>query len=337
MNRILVVNVNWIGDVVFTSPVFKALRKTYPQARITCLALPRVKEILESIPEIDDIVLYDERKKDRGLFAKWKLIRHLRQQKFDIAFLLHRSLTRALLVALAGIPKRVGYNEKGRGFFLTHPVDAISCTIHRSDHYLRLVETYGVKVTDRRCRLKVDDSSRQRIQTVFAQKGIGNEEPLVVLHPGGNWEQKRWPLANFALLADRIVEEFGWRVILTGTQDDRGLCQQITKRTQHPLTVLAGEMGLKDLLALLQRARLVISADSGPIHLANSIGGRVIGIFGPTRPEITAPRGSGQRVLLQKDVGCNENACYNLRCPDNLCMRAISVNDVIEAIRQIER
>ena len=110
MNRILVVNVNWLGDVIFSSPIFKALKSAYPEAKISCLAVPRVKEILESIPEIDEIIIYDEKGKHGNPFAKFSLIAKLHREKFDIAFVLHRSWTRALLVFLAGIPQRVGYD-----------------------------------------------------------------------------------------------------------------------------------------------------------------------------------------------------------------------------------
>src|SRR3989338_11661837 len=110
MKRILVVNVNWVGDVIFSSPVFKALKKAYPDARISCLAVPRVKGILESIPYVDDIIEYDEKGKHRTPLGKLGLILRLRLRHFDGAFLLHRSLTRALFVFFAGISVRVGYD-----------------------------------------------------------------------------------------------------------------------------------------------------------------------------------------------------------------------------------
>ena len=115
MKKILVINANWVGDVVFSAPLFRALKEAYPQAHVSCLAVPRVKEVLESIPDLDEMIIYDERGKHRSPLAKIQLILELKHQRFDIAFLLHRSLTRALLVFLAGIPQRVGYDTKGRG------------------------------------------------------------------------------------------------------------------------------------------------------------------------------------------------------------------------------
>jgi ADP-heptose:LPS heptosyltransferase len=163
MQRILVVNVNWLGDVIFSSPVFKALKEAYPEARISCMAVPRVRDVLESIPCIDEIITYDEKGRHGNPIAKLKLIMQLRRKRFDIAFLLHRSLTRALLVYCAGIPVRVGYDEKNRGQFLTHKVNYLEGQVHRSDHYLNIIESYGVAVRDRQCRLNVGED---------AQKGI---------------------------------------------------------------------------------------------------------------------------------------------------------------------
>jgi len=125
MKNILVFNVNWVGDVIFASPIFRALKQKYPQARVTCLAVPRVKEILQCCPGLDEVIEYDEKGRHRGLWAKLSLIRRVRKQKFDAAFLLHRSWTRALLVFLAGIPVRVGYDTKKRGALLTHKVEPL--------------------------------------------------------------------------------------------------------------------------------------------------------------------------------------------------------------------
>ena len=336
MNRILVVNVNWIGDVIFSSPVFKALKKSYPKAEITCLAVPRVREILECIPQIDHILIYDERGKDRSPFAKLSLIGKIRRQRFDAAFVLHRSLTRALLVCLAGIPVRVGYDEKGRGFLLTHPLKKVPGDLHRSDHYLRIIEAAGIRVEDRTCELHPPDEASRRAEELLREAGVTPEEPFIVVNPGGNWNLKRWPKESYARLIDGLSKEFKEKIIVSGSPDDVMLARDIAALTVHKPVMLAGRTRLKELMALMKMARLVISADSGPLHLASSVGTAGIGIFGPTRPEITGPRGKGNFHVLTKDVGCNREPCYHLQCPDNICMRSISEHEIIDAVRQIQ-
>ncbi len=337
MNRILIVNVNWLGDVVFSLPVFKALKEAYPASKISCLAPLRVKEILESSSCIDQVIIYDEQGRHRNLFGKLKLICQLRREKFEIAFLLHRSLTRALLVFLAGIPQRVGYDSKKRGFLLTHKVGAglEPAPTHRSDFYLKVIESFGIKVHDRSCELQVNDQSRKNVDDLLKNSGVGLNDFLVVVNAGGNWNLKRWPKENFVVLINRLTKELNAKVVLPGAKDDEELTRWIFFKTELKPLVLTGQLTIKDLLALMKRATLVISADSGPLHLAAGVGTAVIGLFGPTRGEVTGPRGRGRSSVIQKDVGCNREPCYYLDCPDNVCMKEITVDDVIKEIRQI--
>lgn len=334
MNNILVVNINWLGDAVFSIPVFKALKKTYPQARITCLCLPRVKEVLQYCPYVDKIIIYDERGKHRLPWRKWKLIRYLRKEKFDAAFLLHRSMTRALMVYLAGIPLRIGYSKAKT--LLTHPVAMNADDLHRCDYYLKVLEGYGIKVQDRLCelRLKVDDM--QALDGKLSKACIGPNEGYVVLNTGGNWDLKRWSADSFTQLAKRLDQEFGMRIVFSGAAKDRENCQRMAQAADIKAVVLAGETSLGESLALYKRAAAVISADSGPLHLAHSVGADVIGIFGPTRPQITGPRGRGRFQILFKDVGCNKAPCYHLACNNNLCMQSVTVDDVAQAFKRLK-
>ncbi len=337
MNHILVVNVNWLGDVILSSPIFKALKTAYPRAKISCLAVPRVRDILESIPGIDEIIVYDEQGIHRSPFAKVRLIYALSQRKFDTAFLLHRSLTRALFVFFAGIPQRIGYPTKGRGRFLTRCIKVPDeRKLHRSDYYLNVLESSGVAIPDRTSFLAVNAESEKAICEMLKNCSISEKDFLVVVHPGGNWNLKRWPAHYFTALIKQLLNDHKIKVVISGSQQDIALAEEIVSGADRKPVVLAGKIDLKQLLALMKRANCVVSADSGPLHIASSVGSSVIGIFGPTRPELTGPRGSGRSIILQRDVGCNRRPCYYLECPDNTCMQAVSVDKVLDAIRQIQ-
>ncbi len=329
MRNILVVNVNWIGDVVFSSPVFKALKDAYPQAKISCLAPSRVRAIVECIPEVAEFIEYDEKGKHWAPWAKLGLIFELRRRKLDAAFLLHGSTTRALLVYLAGIPVRVGYDTKDRKKFLTH-VTPSNGTLHRADHYLKVIESFGIKIQDRKSYLAATKEITGEAQELLKKYNL-KEGEFVIIHPGANWELKRWPTENFTLLIDKLMRERKEKVILTGSEEEKPLAEVIVNPLADKPQMLTGKLNLKQLIGLMSRAKLVISADSGPLHIANSLGTPVVGLFGPTRPEITGPRGSGQATVIQHDVGCNRQACYYLECPDNICMQSISVEDVLNA------
>ncbi|MGE0267712.1 MAG: lipopolysaccharide heptosyltransferase II [Candidatus Omnitrophota bacterium] len=338
MKRILVVNVNWLGDVIFSSPVFRALRQHNPDAHIACMAVPRVREILECIDVIDEVIEYDEEGRHKGLLAKLKFIGTLKRKGFDEAFFLSRSFSRVFLVALANIPLRIGYENKKRGKFLSHVIEFPSGDIHRSEYYLRVVQSYGIKVEDFRSVLNVPDKEEEDMQRILATNDVNPGDYVIAVNPGGNWDLKRWPAESFSRLVDYISGNLAAKIVMTGSEKDIGLVNQICsglKTIQKPV-ILTGKITLKQLLALMKRSNIFISADSGPLHMAGSVGCASIGIFGPTRPEVTGPRGKREPIILQKEVGCNKKACYYLECRDNTCMQAVTVEDVYAAIRQIQ-
>lgn len=333
MNKILVVNVNWLGDAVFSSAVFKELKHTYPRARISCLCVPRVRDVLQYCPYVDEMIVYDERGEHRFPWTKLALIAQLRGQRFDAAFLLHRSMTRSLLVFLAGIPLRIGYG-KAKGL-LTHPVDRDDQEIHRADFYLKVLEGFGIRVHDRTCELRLEARDAASLDLILAKNGIGGKDEFVVVNTGGNWELKRWSAVAFASLARRLWQDLHLRSVFSGAQKDKEACQRIASQAGVDSVVLAGETSLGESLALYKRAAAVISADSGPLHLASSVGADVIAIFGPTRPEITGPRGHGRSQVLFKEIGCNKAPCYHLTCGNNVCMQSVTVDDVCEALKKL--
>lgn len=337
IKNILVVNVNWLGDAIFSTPVFKALKKSYPQARVSCLAVGRVKDVLEQCPFVDEVIVYEEKGRHWSPFGKFQMIMNLRRKKFDVVFLLHRSMTRALLVFLAGIPHRVGYDTKKQSRFLTHKISLKDEQLHRSDEYLKIIEDYGVGVDDRVCELKVEPGILADIERKLLKFGITAKDYLIIVNPGGNWDLKRWPVRNFSELTKRLVKENHAKVLISGGQADLALAKQIAEESQVDPCVWTGQTTLNELLALFKRADVVVSNDSGPSHVAASVGTNVVALFGPTRPEITAPRGSGRVVVLHKEIGCNQAPCYHLTCPQNDCMRAITVDDVLQAIEKFKR
>ena len=333
IRNILVINVNWVGDVIFSSPIFKALKRKYPDSRIACMVPPRVQGVAESITDIDEVIIYDEKGKHRGPFAKLSLLNQIKKRRFQVAFILHRSFTRALFPFWARIPHRVGYDTKGRTKLLTHIVEPLEVTAHRADHYLNVIESYGVPIEDRRSIVSVSVESDNCVSKILQDFGFSDNEQFIVINPGGNWDLKRWPLNNYSLLINNINSETGMKVVIAGAPKDIKLAQKIKNGSSGEVYITAGKTTIKDAIALMNKAKIVVSADSGPLHLANSVGAETIGIFGPTSPRTTGPRGCGHSVVLKHDVGCNREPCYFLDCKDNVCMKAISVDQVFREIK----
>ena len=327
-DRILIVNVNWVGDVIFSTPFIRAVRQAHPDGHIACLLHPRCREVLEGSPRIDEIIIYDEEGVHRSLAGKARLILELRRRRFDTAFLLHRSFTKALIVYLAGIGKRVGYATKKREVLLTDIVEEPFDALHKVEYFLNIAKTAGIDTSNMHYEFFVSEADRDYAKGLLAENGVRNEDVLVAINPGGNWDPKRWPRENFSSLADRLMSDYGVKVMITGARKDVGLAEEIKGQMKNAPIVTCGKTTLKQLAALFERSRLVISNDTGPMHIACAVGASVIALFGPTASWITGPFGKGEGRVISKAEGC-EVPCYNLNCADYKCMNAISVEDVL--------
>ena len=188
-------------------------------------------------------------------------------------------------------------------------------------------------MADRSAALSVGRDVCEHLATKLRARGLTGDERIVVLNTGGNWDLKQWPKERFAELTARLTRELGFTVVLCGAPSDKARVQSIAQDCGVGPVVLAGETDIKELAALFKRAHMVVSADSGPLHLANAVGANVVALFGPTRPEITGPQGQGRIKVLMRDVGCNAAPCYYLECPDNRCMKALTVDDVFKTFK----
>jgi lipopolysaccharide heptosyltransferase II len=285
---------------------------------------------------LNEIILFDERNTHKGLFARFGFIRLLKKKKFDTVFLLHKSMSRAFITWAAGIPERIGYDTKKRGFLLTRKIIPPAETgLHRAEYYLELLKRCGLNVKDVFADFPVSAQDTQRVETFLAACVIEKSRFLVGINPGGNWNPKRWQKEYFALLADRLIVEFGATVLITGGLKDSVLAEDIQRLMRRKAFSCCGEFDLKQFGALCKKLDLLITADSGPLHIAHAVHTKnIIALFGPTHPALTGPYPPENVIFLQKNVGC-KIPCYIVDCPDNRCMKAITPDDVIEKVRLI--
>ncbi len=334
--KILIVEVNWIGDVLFSTPAIRALKEKFPNSSISVLALPLTLDVLKGNPYINEIIVNDEEGRHQGFSGKLKLIRELRNKKFDLAVLFHRSVTRAAITWLSGILRRVGYAKYRTGFFLTDPIPMLPRdSSHRVDYYLGIVKNLGCDIKNRFYELWVSPQDEAWVDNFLKDKGgEGSSDFMVCLNPGGNWAPKRWPKENFSCLADLLIKELGAKVIFTGSKGDLELVRSIKQDMKLMPIIASGETNLKQLACLFKRAKIVVSGDSGPLHIAAAMGANVLALFGPTSPQITAPLGKGKIAVIRRDSEC-PIPCYTADCADNTCMRNITPQEVLVAIREL--
>jgi heptosyltransferase II len=335
--RILIFNVNWLGDVLFSTAAIRNIRYNFPQSFIACAIPPRCYAMLKGNPHLDEIIIFDERDRHKGILEKMKFVSALKEKKFDMVFLLHRSLTRALIARLAGIKETIGYHTKKRGFLLTKKILLPPAnSMHRIDYYLTIIEKSGLKVEDRYPELHFSDEEEEGAKRFLTRQGIEKKDFLVAINPGGNWKSKRWPTQHWAALADQLIGEIKAKVIITGSPQDKALAEEIRLAMRQRPLITCGALNLRQFGALCKRLDLFITADTGPLHIAAASGAKqIIALFGPTSPAITGPVPLRNTIILQKHSGCAV-PCYEVTCKDNRCMKLITPEDVIEKVRLIK-
>ncbi|MFZ5801806.1 MAG: lipopolysaccharide heptosyltransferase II [Candidatus Omnitrophota bacterium] len=296
--KILIFTKNWLGDLLFQFPAIEAISERYPTAEIVCAAPGRCHPILKAHPAIRRVIGFDEKKEHRGFFKKLAFVRAIRLEGFDQAYLFHRSRTRALICKLAGIRERMGFG-KGRSGLLTHAVREPLGRVHQVDYFLHLLSELGFSIYGQAAyRFYSTERARERADELLSRNKLLPQH-FVCFHLGANWAPKRWPIAFFAELADRIWDRWQVPVAVTGAHEDLELVNQMRPRTQRArLLSMVGQTDLEELGAVFSRALCVVTGDSGPMHIASGAGTPVLAIFGPTDPALTGPRGVGEKKIV---------------------------------------
>jgi lipopolysaccharide heptosyltransferase II len=328
--RILIFELNWLGDILFSFPLIRAIRKAFPEAYIACTVVPRYVDLLVNNPWINDVHALSDNNSIASLGAKLAFVGMIRKERYDTCFLLKPSRTKAVMAALAGIHERIGFG--GKDAPLTKAVEMPINHVHRADQLLALAGVVGVTSADGSYEYFVSEEDVERAETVLHNAG-GGLRRMVAINPGGNWEVKKWPAGNFTEFSKKLLARFSdVEVMVTGAQKDVALANRIVKEVADKRCYsVAGKTGLNELAALFRKCELAISADSGPLHLASAIGTATIGLFCPTSPEITGPRGRGENMVIIGETTCKV-PCYNKRCP--VCMQGmkdISPDTVLDA------
>lgn len=334
--RILIFNVNWLGDVLFSTAAIRNIKRNFPDSYIACIIPSRCEPVLKGNPHLDEILIFDEKSIHKNALEKLKFVKLLMSKKFDMVFLLHRSFSRALICRLAGIPQRIGHHTKKRAFLLTKSImPPERDSMHRIDYYLHIIENAGLKIEDKHTEFFISQQDKESVDNFLNAHAVAKNDFLTGINPGGNWLAKRWPKEYWAQLADKLISEFGFKVVITGSSSDIALVKSIHKLMKEKAIVAAAELNIKQLGALCERLDLFITADTGPLHIANAVGTKkIIALFGPTHPDITGPMPMTDVSILRKDVHC-KIPCYIVSCLDNRCMKAIKPDDVLSEVKKI--
>ena len=330
LRRILVRGVNWIGDAVMTTPALAALRSHFPQAEIVMLANPLVSELFEFHPDVDRVMIYDKKGWHQGVRGLWRMSRELRGERFDAAFLLQNAIEAALLALFAGVPRRAGYTTDGRRLLLNYPVPVTAADkqLHHTDYYLGLLTQLGIEGGDGRLHLACTEVEQQWAQSTLQGDNV------IAINPGAAYgSAKRWLPERFAEVGDGLAERYNARILLTGGPGEVEIGRDIAAAMQYRPLNLIGKTSVREMMSLLAHSQLLVTNDSGPMHVAAAFSTPIVAIFGPTDHTTTCPAAENVRIV-RKPVDCAP--CLLRQCPtDHRCMTAITAADVLTAAAQL--
>jgi heptosyltransferase-2 len=348
LQTVLVVGPNWVGDAVMSTPVLANLRRGLPKARIDLLVPAYVAPLFAEHPHVDRVLSDRWRTSWRAALAQ---ARQQRRARYDVALLLPNSFRAALWAWLIGARRRVGYATDGRRWLLTHPLPAAPLQLprrrppgsvlgpqpglHQVEAYLQLLDALAIPVVERLPGLVPSSQAEVEAEQLWASCGLDGAERVVGICPGAAFgPAKRWWPERFALLADRLMAEAGVKVVFFGGRDEIPLIAQICRGLRRQAVSLAGRDTLASFVALAARCAVLVTNDSGALHIASAVGTPVVALFGPTDPRRTAP--TAPRVfVIRRELPCSP--CFRTACPypDHPCMRLIAVDDVYAAVRRV--
>ncbi len=338
--RILLIKFWGLGNLVMLLPVFRALRRRYPRARIDLLTLGRNRELLEGVEDLDGVLAVDDANLLSVLRTYLEALFEVRSRRPDLVVDFEQfARASAVFAFLSGAPQTVGLDTAGQGrggmFHARVPYDDGR---HTSATFLDLARAAGVE-TDRYEPVAppIFEEDRAAAGSLLREAGAG-AGPVVVLHPGSgdNFLGRRWAPENFARLADHLVERHGAVCVVTGTAGEKPLVEDVVSRMRHRARAVpaGGRLSIRGLAALCARADVVVSNDTAPVHLASALGRPVLGIYGPNTPVLYGPLSPGSVAFWHRTPcsPCLTNFTYKTSyCRMPVCIRSVRVEEVAAA------
>lgn len=332
--RIALIKPSALGDVVQTLPVLAALRERFPSAAISWIVNQSYAPLLEPISLLDEVIPFDRAASTRtltdGARYFWNFFRQLRRRRFDFVLDLQGLLRSGAFTLSTAAHRRWGLQSarEGSRFAYNFVLDDVTGSQAAVDRYWRAAEALGVGHLPKRFPLEITEAERAAAASLLS----GLPRPWIAVQPGARWETKRWPTASFAATTQTAVDRFGGSAIILGGKDELATAEETADRLRAPVRLLAGRTSLRSLAAILEQCDVLLTNDTGPMHLAAAVGTPTTAIFTCTSPNRAGPFGSIHRVV-QTSVSCRES--YIKTCPNMICMTDLTPAKVSPALAAI--
>jgi heptosyltransferase-1 len=347
--KFLILRLSAAGDVIRTLPAVKTLKEHFPSSTITWIVEEPSRVLLESQPEIDEVILFPRKKWTQGvqsLAKAWgtigeirEFIKRLRKPKFDVVLDFHGILKSGVLSFLSGSPKRIGYDRRstkeGNFLFSNVKVKLPKERISRFERNLALLKGVGLEAKEPKGGLHIPPEDRDYVASFFKASSAPMRRPLIAIHPGTSTKAffKRWIPDQYARLADQLSQELNATVLFTWGDGELEWVEGIRREMRRPSLLGPRTDSLTQLGEVYRYCDLYIGGDTGPMHVATMMGIPAVVIYGPTDPTENEP--IGNHIKVRKEVGCNP--CHEYSCKDLICIKAISADEVFRATKEILR
>ena len=365
-SRILLIKPSALGDVVHTLPVLVKLRARYPRARIDWLITPENAEVVRYHPALSNVVLFARRdfskrgRRWRAFVSFFDLLKQIRSAKYELIIDMHGQVRSAFFALISGARVRIGFDRpvkrgltvsaehdlknipshgwrgarEGSWIAYTHRIPIPTLDVHAIDRYLWVAPLLGLDDNPPDLTIHLSPQATNKVNRLLEEQGVPVSKPLVVLVPGTIWETKHWTIEGFAGVARQFLQD-GFAVALAGTTRDQQRCRQIAAAAPGTCD-LSGKTTPADLAALIRRAEVAVTNDSGSMHVAASLGKPMVSVFGPTNPVHIGPYERPESVV-RVDLPCSPCNYRRLsQCPfDHACMNQVTSAMVVERVRKI--
>lgn len=338
LRKAVIIQTAFLGDVVLTLPLVQELKRNYPHCLIDVVVIPRCAEIIENHPDVNEIILFDKRKSEKGISGVLSKVKELRRKEYDIAFVPHRSVRSAALARLANIPRRIGFSNSSGKWMFTDVV-LYKQEQHEVVRNLQLLKPIGIQTEEKILpRLFPSEEDKQTVEQLLKQHALLNQQ-FITIAPGTVWNTKRWLPERFAQLASRMNEK-GLGVVLLGGKEDEMLANEILKQgNSQRLVSSVGTLTILQSAELIRRSSVLVTNDSAPLHLASAMQTPTVALFGATIPEFGfGPIGEQKIVLETKELSCRPCSIHGGKeCPIQTfdCMKSITVEMVEKEVLRL--
>jgi lipopolysaccharide heptosyltransferase I len=335
IEKILIIKLRAIGDVVLSTIVLENIRSAYPAARIDFLTEDYCKEVVLGNPILNQVIVYDKKYKlglppTKRVRENIKFISNIHNQAYDLVIDFFGNPRSAIITWFSGAKTRVGYNFRLRRLAYNKVVKSRAKELHEAEWHLDALEALSIPVLSKSLNFEVGTGSKKFADSFWKEQNL-NQRNVIAVNFSGGWSTKQWPLENWANVVNYLVEKQNARVLVLWGPGEKDKALELQKMSKSE-TLLIPETNLKQLAAILEKIKLMVTSDSGPMHIAAAMKTPCVAIFGPTNPNLQGPYGDIHTIVRNEQLDCLE--CDLTSCSHTSCMNKLTVSQVTNAIEK---